>query len=71
MNQSCIYTVPLNGEGNAPASSSEYFQFSQIECTGTSTVEIVGEIPYQISMLGGMFVGLCIFIFLAFYFKRK
>lgn len=73
MNQICNYSVPLNGLGLTPATSSEPFEFSSVECisTATSTVEIVGALPQAFILYSSLFFGFVTFIFIVNYFKNR
>lgn len=73
MNQTCIYTEPLNGLGDPPATTSDYFQFSNVECiqTATTTTEVVGALPQAYFLYTGLLIGMLFFYFIVNFFKNR
>jgi len=71
MNETCIYSIPVDAEGNTPASSSIPFQFSQRDCTIATSSDPMENFPESFSLLAGAFLMFGIFVFLAFYLKNR
>jgi len=70
MNQNCIYSVPLNGQGNIP-SSTEPFQFSQVDCSAATSSFAMNLFPQTYSLWQGAWIMLVIVIYITFFFKNR
>jgi len=71
MEQTCINSVPLNALGEAPASSSEFFQFSEVTCITVASTTPEYFIAQQFAMYAGIFFFFVTFIFIVWFLKNR